>query len=625
MGDASGPARQQCSPLPGRPLRIAVLVKQVPVAESLSLGGDGRLLRSGATLEMNSYCRRAVAKGVELAAGSGGSCTVFTLGPPSAEDALREALAWGADHGVLVSDPAFVGSDTLATARALAAALGQRGPFDLVLAGRNSVDGDTGQVGPELAELLGLPFASGVRRLEFGGETLHLHLEHDDGTCEVQIDLPALLTAAERLCEPCKMAPSTRAAVPSSHLSHVHAAELGDGPWGAAGSPTVVGAVRSLLQPRLRRRLSGPIEDQVAAATQVLLARGALTPSRRLDVPGFMHHESGDSRQRIGRHHIGVVLESGRPRVAAELLGAARRLADGLGARVVALRPAEGEAFLPNAGIADPADCAGSFGADRLVVFLGARTPEDVAGGLVAWAKKSTPWAILCPSTDTGREIAGRTAARLGCGLIGDAVSLDLVGGELVAAKPAFAGALVADITCRSDTRIVTVRPGVLPLDAVGARRASKELARVVPTNRVKVVGSKRLDDIETLARAEVVIGVGTGVPPDEYHRLSRLAELIGAELAATRKVTDKGWAPRSRQVGVTGRSISPRLYMAVGLSGKFNHMVGVRAAETILAINCDPSAPVFDHADIGIVGDWRVAVQQLEQAIRQDESARLA
>ena len=142
----------------GQPLRIASLAKQVPLAESFRLE-KGRLVRHGVDLEMNAYCRRAVAEGVALAQTTGGTCTVVTLGPPSAEDVLREGVAWGATSGLHVSDPAFAGSDTLATARALAAALRVAGPFDLVLLGRNSIDGETGQVGPEVAALLDLPFA----------------------------------------------------------------------------------------------------------------------------------------------------------------------------------------------------------------------------------------------------------------------------------------------------------------------------------------------------------------------------------------------------------------------------------------------------------------------------------
>ena len=184
----------------GDSLTIAALAKQVPLAESLQLE-DGRLVRAGVGVEMNPYCRRAVAEGVTLARDTGGTCTVVTLGPPGAEDVLREAVAWGADSGLHACDAAFAGSDTLATARALAAVLRAAGPFDLILLGRNSIDGETGQVGPELAELLDLPFASGVRRLQDKGPVWHLELEHDDGSQEVELALPAVLSVAERLCD----------------------------------------------------------------------------------------------------------------------------------------------------------------------------------------------------------------------------------------------------------------------------------------------------------------------------------------------------------------------------------------------------------------------------------------
>src|SRR6266513_4964936 len=160
-------------------MRIAAVVKQVPTFAEMALDADGRLIRAGLPLELNPYCRRAVSQAVELAgaAGAGASVTVVTLGPPSAEDALREAIAWALERGVdadglLVTDPAFAGSDTLATARALAAALRRSGPFDLILTGRNSVDADTGQVPPELAELLDLPFLTGVRTLDLEGRTV---------------------------------------------------------------------------------------------------------------------------------------------------------------------------------------------------------------------------------------------------------------------------------------------------------------------------------------------------------------------------------------------------------------------------------------------------------------------
>jgi len=606
---------------PARPLRIAALVKQVPVAESLELGPDGRLQREGAALEMNAYCRRAVSKGTELAGLSGGSCTVLTMGPPSADDVLREAVAWGADEGVHLSDDAFAGSDTLATARALAAALDLEGPFDLVLVGRNSLDGDTGQVGPEIAELLGLPFAGGVRRLGLDGDRLALRLENDDGWREVEAHLPAVLSVAERLCEPCKVDPEGRRAVPAGVLRRLSAAQLGPGPWGDAGSATKVGTAHTLTHHRAARILTGELAAQVAEAVRLLEEGGALNPGQRPDdgveelteeavrsLASGVALDIGSEGPGDPSPLVSVVVEPGRPQAVAELLGAAARLAAEVGGRVVAISPTG----------TDGTDRLGDLGADELLDLVGGETEEDVAAALAAWSTERSPWAILAPSTAFGREVASRTAAALGAGLIGDAIGLEVVDGVLVAAKPAFSGALVADITCTSAVQLVTVRPGVLPVPAERRHDARRCRYEGPSRGRVQVLSEGRDDDVEVLARAEVVIGVGTGVRPDEYERLSPLAAILGAELAATRRVTDKGWAPRARQVGITGRSIAPRLYVAVGLAGKFNHMVGVRGAGTILAVNSDPDAPVFGFCDIGLVADWHEAVPVLEEALRR-------
>src|SRR4051812_9512172 len=294
-------------------MRIAALVKQIPKFEAMELGPDGRLVREGLALEMNAYCRRAVSKGVELAQATGGTCTVLTLGPPSAEDALREAVAWGADEGVLVTDLAFAGSDTLATARALAAALEREGPFDLILAGRNSVDADTGQVGPEIAELLDLPFATGVRHIDLGEGLLRVVCEEDDGHSERTVSLPAVMTTAERLCEPAKVDPAGRAAVPADRIRVMRAADLGAGPWGEDGSGTYVGEVRLLEIERAHITLSGPVEVQVDEAVQLLVERGALTETR-----GNNQNYAPAIASRTDGPVVAVVVEPGREQVTDE-------------------------------------------------------------------------------------------------------------------------------------------------------------------------------------------------------------------------------------------------------------------------------------------------------------------
>jgi len=594
-------------------VRIAVLVKQIPKFEEMELGPDGRLRRDGIELEMNPYCRRAVSKAVELAADRDGSqVVVFTLGPAAADDTLREAIAWGLEQdvnisGVHVTDVAFAGSDTLATAKALTAALTLEGPFDLVLAGRNSVDADTGQVGPEIAELLDLPFLTGVRYLNVSADNVvDARCEHDDGWLQAEVSLPALLSCAERLCEPTKVDPPGRAAVSATRIRRLTAADLGAGPWGAQASPTWVGPVKVMAVSRARMSYpDASLSHQVGAAVRMLRERGALrteTLDARIEhVPVRRVPTTGPA--------IAVVVEPDRAHATQELLGVAARLAAELGGPVVAIT------------VDEPApDVLCAWGADRIVHLDGDNIEEDVAGAVTDWANTQLPWAIIAGSTAWGREVASRVAARVDAGLTGDAVDLEVVDGRLVAWKPAFGGQLVAAIGATSPIQMATVRAGMIAAPASRSAGPEPAVARVAMTSRgrIRVLARTRDDDLDTLAEAAVVIGVGRGVHPDEYDALEPLRTLLGAELGATRKVTDEGWLPRARQVGITGRSIAPRLFVSVGASGKFNHTVGLRAARTVLAINHDADAPIFQSADVGIVADWRDALPLLVEALRR-------
>src|SRR3954454_3519614 len=313
-------------------MRIAVLVKQVPKFEAMELGLGGRLVREGLELELNPYCRRAVSKGAEVAADTGGTSTVFTLGPPAAEDALREAIAWGVDDGVLITDAAFAGSDTLATAHALAAALTREGPFDLVLVGRNSVDADTGQVGPEVAALLDLAFVTSVRRLDLGEGQLRVLCEEDDGHSERVVRLPAVVSTAERLCEPAKIDPEGRAGVAADRIRVLRASDLGAGPWGEDGSGTYVGEVRVLEIGRERRILSGPIDAQVDEAVRLLVERGAL-----IDTRGNSSRLPVAIASRTDGPGVAVLVEPDRKRLTGELAAAANDLGLEIDGQAVAL------------------------------------------------------------------------------------------------------------------------------------------------------------------------------------------------------------------------------------------------------------------------------------------------
>ena len=600
-------------------MRIAVLVKQIPAPVEFRMQ-DGRLVRDGVPLEVNAYCRRANAKAVELA-GPDGEVVVFTMGPPAAADALREMIACGADRGVHLCDPAFAGSDTLATAVALGAAIRREGPFDLVLAGLNSLDSDTGQVPAEVAELLGLPFAAGVRDLGVVGGSFTARLETDDGHRTVEGELPAALSTAERLCAPSKAPPELCAEVADDRIVRLSATDL-DVPaesLGARGSPTSVGPVRVLTATRRALRAAS-----VAQAVDLLEELGAfsdeaddsdLGASDRDDASlasaALLDASTDGIHPAVGERSVWCFFTE--PGVGAELLGEAAELAAWISGTVTAVTT-----------ITDAADRAGlgAAGADRLLVIGSASEPSEQADALAAAAARRLPWALLVEGTRSGRVVASIVAARCGWGLTGDAVGLEVSpDGRLVAWKPAFGGRLQVPIVSRSPVQMATIRPGVLALRPrrVDAADPEAELLAAPRPSRIRSVSMVRDDaDSGELRRARVVVAVGVGVDPDGYPVIDELRAALGdAALGATRRVTDRGWVPRSRQIGVTGHAVAPRLLVEVGSSGRFNHTVGIRNAATVLAINSDPGAEIFDQVDVGLVGEWQTVVPELTAELR--------
>ncbi|MYV49725.1 FAD-binding protein [Streptomyces sp. SID2888] len=601
-------------------LRTVALAKQVP-REDLAgdLDANGRLHRNPVDQEMNPFCRRAVAQAVRFAQDTGGHSTVITMGPPSATDVVREALAWGADRGLHVCDPALAGADCLVTARALAAAIRLQGAVDLIAVGRNSVDGDTAAIGPMIAQLLGIPFVGpvlfvGPHHGMPGARTLQVRLQLDGAVEDIRITLPAVIAVAERSCTPAK---APREAWPEPEQVRVLTTrDLGKGPWGAA-SPTRVRAVRTAASTR-----GGAVFDHhdtarnVAEAVRILDDRGALQP-------GGTHADSGATpavpRAAAGpqRYTLLAAVGDNTGPGSRALLGEAAALAERVGARVVALAPAEHARQLARWG-ADEVLAASRYDAGPLAAAL-ARNP-----GL-------PPWAVLGPASPWGRELLARLAATWNAGLLSDVVELGLRepqpgNGTTSQSAPRIIGGKpcgthhIAEIDTRSDTQIVTLRTGCF------APRRPRTDGTPIPVSSISVTqqtGVERLtrsteDDYDALDRAEVVIGVGRGVEPTDYGRLNPLQVALGAELAATRRVTDATWLPHARQVGVTARTIAPRLYIATGISGSPLHMAGLGRAGTILAINIDPTAEIFAHSDAGIVGDWREVLPLLTEEIAQ-------
>jgi electron transfer flavoprotein alpha subunit len=233
------------------------------------------------------------------------------------------------------------------------------------------------------------------------------------------------------------------------------------------------------------------------------------------------------------------------------------------------------------------------------------------------------PRLVLLAATTRGRDLAPRVAARLGLGLTGDAIDLDVdAEGRVRQHKPAFGGTIVAPILSHTRPEMATVRPGVLPAARPDAtRRAVVEALAVSPVPaRVRVTSSIPLADQGSalLDSAPLVIGVGRGIGgPAALPPILALAARLGAGVAATREVTDAGWLPRQHQVGLTGRSIAPRLYVALAIRGAMEHTVGLRRAGLIVAVNKNANAVIFRQADLGLVADYTTLLPHLEAALR--------
>ncbi len=602
-------------------LKIAVCIKQIPLIEDANFDPVTKTIRRDGPAVISAFDLRAVALAVDLKKRFGAETVVITMGPPPAKAALTEALAMGLDRAVHLVDRAFAGSDTLATARALAMWL-KREPFDLILLGKYSLDAETGQVGPEIAELLGIAQITGVRKLEIEGRTIRAERESDEGFEEIECGLPALLTCAERVAAPIRVKPEAAEEAKSQPIEAVGAAGLDPdlAKFGLAGSPTWVQEIRVLENRRVQCRLIDAADPERAALELVaaLEAAGAMRPRTHSRRPvGSLRRPSVPGRD------VWVVCETNLAkevtRGSLELLSLGDELAVRLGGALCAVGSA--------AALGAHAATLAGYGADRIVMLehpsLEAWPPDLAAEAIAQLVRERSPWGLLICASERGRDWGPRLAARLGLGLTGDAIGIELdAEHRMVALKPAFGGNIVAPILSKTYPQMATVRSGVLELaEPNPSREAEVEIVRPslkAPMSKLIAAHSILDSSLAPLEGAEVVVGIGTGVGgPEGVEQIKEFARVLGAGLCATRRVTDAGWCPRQLQVGLTGKAIEPRLYFAIGVRGAPNHTCGIKRAQTVVAINNDPEAPIFERANLGIVADWAAVMPPLIAAFR--------
>jgi len=311
----------------------------------------------------------------------------------------------------------------------------------------------------------------------------------------------------------------------------------------------------------------------------------------------------------------------GRPRtVSWEMLTAARALAEESSGPVNGL--------IVGADVSDDlAQSWGSAGADKVLVASDAAfsgtLPGPAAAALVKAIAEVKPGVVLVPGTTAGRDYAPLVAARLGAALAADVIAVHQEGGTLVAVRPVLGGRAQSRVTFAPGVlAMATVRSGSYARAAAGATSPRVDALAVdlePQDRRVELVettpkgsGSSRLDS------AEVVVSGGRGLQkPENFALVEDLAAAFGGAVGATRAVVDAGWRAHHEQIGQTGRTVAPKLYFAVGVSGAVQHNVGMQGADYIVAINRDPDAPIFKLASFGIVGDLFEVMPALTQAVR--------
>jgi electron transfer flavoprotein alpha subunit len=301
-------------------------------------------------------------------------------------------------------------------------------------------------------------------------------------------------------------------------------------------------------------------------------------------------------------------------KVAFEMLGAGAELAAALGGQV--------EAALLGSGLDGLPDTLAQYGAAKVYVAdddsLAEYSSEGYANTLAAFIGKAGPAIVLVGATAMGRDLAPRLAARLGVGLASDCTALEVEGGRLVATRPIFAGKAMAKVTLKTDPQVASVRPNVLAAsEPDGSATATVEpVAAAAGEARAKVAeiagaGEGEID----VAEADTIVSGGRGVAGSEgFAPVSSLAKTLGAAVGASRAAVDAGWIEHAHQVGQTGKTVTPNLYIACGISGAIQHLAGMKTSKVIVAVNKDPEAPIFKVANYGIVGDLFEVVPLLEK-----------
>ena len=300
-----------------------------------------------------------------------------------------------------------------------------------------------------------------------------------------------------------------------------------------------------------------------------------------------------------------------------EAVRAARQVADALGGKCAALAAGH--------GVTEAAPGLGRYGADRVIVVdderLAHHSNTALARIIAEVARREGASMVFLPASQMGKDIAPRIAVKLEAGLAADCIALRAEGTDVIATRPVFAGKALLDVRITTPVKVFTLRPNVFASSAGGAdavvekQTVTLDDADMVTTVQEMKVAAGRPDVTE----ADIIVSGGRGMKgPEHFGLIEALADALGAGVGASRAVVDAGWRPHDEQVGQTGKTVSPTLYIACGISGAVQHLAGMSSSKYIVAINRDKDAPIFGIADYGIIGDVFEVLPALTAEVRK-------
>lgn len=317
---------------------------------------------------------------------------------------------------------------------------------------------------------------------------------------------------------------------------------------------------------------------------------------------------------------IGEGRAEGLRKVSFELVNVAQQLAAGLGGQV--------EAALVGNNIGAWADTMSKTGVAKVYTVDDAElehfAPETYAAALAEVIRKAEPAVVLFGASGWGKEVSARTAAKLDWGLVTDCTGAKIENGSLVVTRPIYSGKAITNVRARSLPVMVSIRPNITPaVEASSAAAPIEQVAVTLKEPRAKVVETvtAKKEKVD-LGEAAIVVSGGRGVKgPEGFAPVQELADALGGAMGASRAAVDAGWIDYTHQVGQTGKTVSPKLYIAAGISGAIQHLAGMSSSKVIVAVNKDPDAPIFKIADYGIVGDLFQVLPVLTEQVKKLKS----